>query len=96
MLINTGIIVEGGPPEELKGVVGHETGHIALGHNITRNAAYEGSGNVSLITMGLGALALFAGAPDAAMALIASAPQFQMLSFFKHTRSEEAPILIHI
>ena len=90
MFIHTGLIMEARTPEELKGVVGHETGHIALGHNITRNAAYEGSGNVSLITMGLGALALFAGAPDAAMALIASAPQFQMLSFFKHTRSEEA------
>ena len=40
--------------------------------------------------MGLGALALFAGAPDAAMALFGSAPQFGMLSFFKYTRSEEA------
>jgi predicted Zn-dependent protease len=90
MFINTGLIMAADTPEELKGVVGHEIGHIALGHNITRQAAYEGTGNVSLITMGLGALALFAGAPDAAMALFASAPQFQMLSFFKHTRAEEA------
>jgi predicted Zn-dependent protease len=90
MFINTGLIMASETPEELKGVVGHETGHIALGHSITRQAAYEGSGNVSLVTMGLGALALFAGAPDAAMALFASAPQFQMLSFFKHTRPEEA------
>jgi predicted Zn-dependent protease len=90
MFINTGLIMAADTPEELKGVVGHEIGHMALGHNITRQAAFEGSGNVSLITMGLGALALFAGAPDAAMALFASAPQFQMLSFFKHTRPEEA------
>ena len=90
MFIHTGLIMTAETPEELKGVIGHEIGHIALGHNITRQAAYAGSGNVSLVTMGLGALALFAGAPDAAMALFASAPQFQMLSFFKHTRSEEA------
>lgn len=90
MFIHTGLIMAAETPEELKGVIGHEIGHIALGHNITRQAAYEGAGNVSLITMGLGALALFAGAPDAAMALLASGPQFQMLSFFKHTRSEEA------
>jgi predicted Zn-dependent protease len=90
MFINTGLIMATDTPEELKGVIGHEIGHIALGHNITRQAAYEGTGNVSLITMGLGALALFAGAPDAAMALFASAPQFQLLSFFKHTRPEEA------
>lgn len=90
MFIHTGLIMESETPEELKGVIGHEIGHIALGHNVTRQAAYENSGNVSLITMGLGALALFAGAPDAALALLGSAPQFGMMSFFKHTRSEEA------
>ena len=37
----------------------------------------------SLITLGLGALALFAGAPDAAMALFGSAGQFGMLTAFK-------------
>ena len=90
MFIHTGLIMEAETPEELKGVIGHEIGHIALGHSVTREAAYASSGNVSLITMGLGALALFAGAPDAALALFGSAPQFQMLSIFKHTRSEEA------
>jgi len=90
LFLHTGLIMRADTPEELKGVIGHETGHIALGHSVTRTAALNESGNISLITMGLGALALFAGAPDAAMALIASAPQFQMLSFFKHTRSEEA------
>lgn len=90
MFLHTGLIMEVRSPEELKGVIGHETGHIALGHNVTRQVAAEGSGNISLITMGLGALALFAGAPDAALALFGSASQFGMLSFFKHTRSEEA------
>jgi predicted Zn-dependent protease len=90
MFLHTGLILEVRTPEELKGVIGHETGHIALGHNVTREAAFSNSGNISLITMGLGALALFAGAPDAALALFGSAPQFQMMNFFKHTRSEEA------
>jgi predicted Zn-dependent protease len=90
MFIYTGLIMEAGTPEELKGVIGHEIGHMALGHSVTRQDAYANSGNVSLVTMGLGALALFAGAPDAALALFASAPQFGMMSFFKHTRSEEA------
>lgn len=90
MFIHTGLIMEASSPEELKGVIGHEIGHIALAHSVTREAAIANSGSVSLITMGLGALALFAGAPDAALALFGSAPQFQMLSVFKHTRSEEA------
>lgn len=90
MFLHTGLIMEARTPGELKGVIAHETGHMALGHNITRNAAMGNAGNVSLITMGLGALALFAGAPDAALALFGSASQFGILSFFKHTRSEEA------
>ncbi len=90
MFLHTGLIMEARSPGELKGVMAHETGHMALGHSVTREAAYGNSGNVSLITMGLGALALFAGAPDAALALFGSAPQFAMMSFFKHTRSEES------
>lgn len=90
MYVNTGLIMESRNPGELKGVIAHETGHMALGHNITRPAAMGNAGNVSLITMGLGALALFAGAPDAALALFGSAGQFGILSFLKHTRSEEA------
>jgi len=90
MFVYTGLIMQSRTPEELKGVIAHETGHIALGHNVTRQAAYGASGNVSLITMGLGVIALFAGAPDAALALFGSAPQFGLMSFFKHTRAEES------
>ncbi len=90
MFVYTGLILHSRTPEELKGVMAHEIGHIALGHNITRPAAAGASSGISLITMGLGALALFVGAPDAAMALFGSASQFGMLTFFKFTRAEEA------
>lgn len=90
MLVYTGLILESKTPEELKGVIGHETGHIALHHSVTREAAMGAAGGTQLITMGLGALALFAGAPDAAMALFGSASQFGMLTFFKYTRAEES------
>jgi predicted Zn-dependent protease len=42
------------------------------------------------VTLGLGALALAVGAPDAAMALFGSAGQFGMLTMFKFTRAEES------
>lgn len=90
MFVYTGLIMQSRTPEELKGVIGHEIGHIALGHNVTRQAAYGASGNISLVTMGLGVIALFAGAPDAALALFGSAPQFGLMSFFKFTRAEES------
>ncbi|HOY76812.1 MAG TPA: M48 family metalloprotease [Hyphomonadaceae bacterium] len=90
MFVYTGLIMQSRTPEELKGVMAHEIGHIALGHNITRPAAAGASSGISLVTMGLGALALFVGAPEAAMALFGSASQFGMLTFFKFTRAEEA------
>ena len=90
MFINTGTIMESETPEQLKGVMAHETGHIALGHNVTRYDAMGAAQGTSLVTLGLGALAIFAGAPDAAMALFGSAGQFGMLTFFKFTRAEES------
>lgn len=90
MFLHTGLIMESRTPEELKGVIAHETGHIAGGHSVTREAAMGAASGTSLITMGLGALALFAGAPDAALALFGSAPQFGLMTIFKFTRVEES------
>jgi predicted Zn-dependent protease len=90
MMVTTGMILQTDTPEQLKGVMAHETGHLAAGHNVSRpNLGGAGTG-VSIITMGLGALAIAAGAPDAAMALFASAPQFSMLTVVKYVRAEES------
>jgi predicted Zn-dependent protease len=91
MFLHTGLIMESRTPEELKGVIAHETGHIAGGpQRHARSGDGRRLGHVSLITMGLGALALFAGAPDAALALFGSAPQFGLMTIFKFTRVEES------
>jgi predicted Zn-dependent protease len=90
MFLFTGMIMEAKTPEQLKGVIAHETGHMAGGHNVTRAQSMSAASSTSLITLGLGAIALAAGAPDAAMALFASANQFGMLTAFKFTRAEES------
>lgn len=90
IFINTGLIIKAPSPEALKGVIAHETGHIVLGHNVTRPQAMGAAQGTSLITLGLGVLAMAAGAPDAAMGLFGSAQQFGMMTFFKFTRVEEA------
>jgi predicted Zn-dependent protease len=88
--VNTGIIIATDTPETLKGVLAHETGHIALGHATTRAGAAQAAGGVSLISMGLGVLAMAAGHPDAGVALMASSSEFGALTFFKYTRVEES------
>ncbi|MEZ5936669.1 MAG: Rne/Rng family ribonuclease [Hyphomonadaceae bacterium] len=88
--INTGTIMAAETPEQLKGVIAHETCHMACGHAVTRDEAFRAGSNMSIVSMGLGVLAMAAGAPDAGMAILASGQQFGLLTIFKHTRTEES------
>lgn len=90
MFLNTGIILEAKAPNQLKGVIAHETGHIAGGH-LARSTQAERSAMVpAYISIALGIAAIAAGAPDAGAALLASSRQFALLSFFTYTRIQEA------
>lgn len=87
--INTGTIILADTPEQLKGVIAHETGHIAGGHNVTFASTARAANGTSLISMGLGVIAIAAGAPDAGMALLGSAQEFGALTAFKFMRQDE-------
>jgi predicted Zn-dependent protease len=87
--INTGTIMEADTPEQLKGVIAHETGHMASGINARIGGIASAAAGTSLISIGLGVLAMAAGAPDAGMALIASGQQFGTLTAFRYLRYEE-------
>lgn len=90
MFFHTGLLVKAETPQEVLGVMAHEAGHIIGGHNITRSQAIGAAQGTSWIALGLGVLAAAAGAPDAAMALVASSQQLATLTFFKYTRIEES------
>lgn len=88
--LHTGLIMASDNARQVKGVIAHETCHIACGHTVTRSRAANVASRPALISIGLGVLAIAAGAPDAGAALIASSQQFAALNFFVHTRAEEA------
>ncbi|MEM1087359.1 MAG: M48 family metalloprotease [Pseudomonadota bacterium] len=88
--LNAGLIMEADNSAQVIGVIAHETCHIACGHTVTRTRAAQVSSRPALISIGLGVLAIAAGAGDAGAALIASSQQFAALNFFVHTRAEEA------
>ncbi|MEM1106369.1 MAG: M48 family metalloprotease [Pseudomonadota bacterium] len=88
--LHTGLLMAAETPGQIKGVIGHETCHIACGHTVSRSRAAQVSSRPALISIGLGVLAIAAGAGDAGAALIASSQQFAAVNFFKHTRAEEA------
>ena len=70
IFVHTGLILAADNPNEVIGVLAHETGHIAGGHLARSREAINRSLGTALISIGLGVLAIAAGAPDAGAALI--------------------------
>lgn len=90
MFVHTGLILSAENPNQLKGVIAHETGHIAGGHLVRSREAMGKAMAPALISIGLGVLAMAAGAPDAGAALFSGSSQFAMASFFIHTKTQES------
>lgn len=90
IFIHTGLILAADNPNEIIGVMAHETGHIAGGHLArSRDAARRAMGP-ALISIGLGVLAVAAGAPDAGAALIAGSGGVAQADFVRHTQVQES------
>ncbi len=90
MFLHTGIITNAETPNELIGVIAHETGHMAGGHLARSDDAIKKASRPMILTMGLGILAAVAGAPDAAAVIISGAQKNGAVTFFAYTRVLEA------
>lgn len=89
MGVYTGLILESETPNQLQGVLAHETGHLAAGH-VVRSGEMSAAGmKPFLLTMGLGVLAAIAGAPDAAAGLAGSASYFGAIGALGYSREQE-------
>ncbi len=90
MFITTGLLMQADGPEEVMGVIAHETGHIAGGHLIRLRSAIREAQIKSLIAMLLGAAA-GAAARDSrvAMSAISLGNSLVQGTFFRYTRSQE-------
>ncbi|QNL18584.1 M48 family metalloprotease [Hyphobacterium sp. CCMP332] len=90
IFMHTGTILEATDPLQIKGVLAHETGHIAGAHLARTGEAMNQAAIPMFATLGLGVLAAFAGEGGAAGALMASSQQFGALQFFTYTRTQES------
>ncbi|MGE3143724.1 MAG: M48 family metalloprotease, partial [Hyphomonadaceae bacterium] len=90
IFVHTGLILAAENPNQLIGVVAHETGHIAGGHLARSSEAMRRSMGPALISIGLGILAIAGGAGDAGAALISGAPAFAQGNFVRHTQVQES------
>lgn len=90
IFIHTGLIVAADTPAQLKGVIAHETGHIAGAH-LARSREAQGQAYIPVLaSIALGVLAIAAGAPDAGVALIAGSQQFGLASLARFTQVQES------
>ncbi len=87
--VNTGLILQTENPNELMGVIAHETGHMAGGHPARSADMMRAGLKPMLLTMGLGLMAMLAGAPDAGAALLGSANYFGELGALGYSREQE-------
>ena len=90
IFVHTGLILAAETPNEIIGVLAHETGHIAGGHLARSREAMGQSMTAALISIGLGVIALAAGAPDAGAVLISGAQGVAMGNFVRHTQVQES------
>lgn len=91
IFLNTGLIIKTENPNQLIGVIAHETGHIASGHLVRQNEAMRGATATRMLTFGLGILAAIAAPdPSAAAGLFYSADYFAALQMMSYTRVQES------
>ncbi len=89
LFINTGLIMRATDPEELAGVIAHETGHIAGGHLSRGLQAQQNAGISTVAGMLLGAAAAVAGAPELGTAIMAGGATVGQRGLLKFSRTQE-------
>lgn len=90
MFVHTGLITQVETPDELIGVIAHETGHMAGGHLVKRREEFDNMSMPVIASMILGVGAIAAGAGDAGMALIMGSQHIATRSLLAFTREQEA------
>jgi predicted Zn-dependent protease len=90
IFVNAGLIIQLKTPNQVIGVLAHETGHIA-GGDLTKDTRVMNKAMIPmLIGMAVGVAAMALGAGNAGMAAIGLGQQAAMESFLTFSRAQEA------
>ncbi|MBE7637171.1 M48 family metalloprotease [Sneathiella sp. P13V-1] len=90
MFFFTGLLERVENPNQLKGVIAHETGHISGGHLARTQEALRNASTKSILGYLLGAAVIFAGGGKAGAAVIGGAQAEAQKSFLKYSREQES------
>ncbi len=90
MFLHTGLILESDYPNELIGVIAHETGHIAGGHLARTQDAMASASIPVYLGAAIGLGLMVAGLPEAGMAIMFGSQHVAMRNFLSYSRIQEA------
>lgn len=88
--IHSGLIDAADTANEVQGVIAHELGHITGGHIIRSSEGISKAGNISILSMILGAAAVLAGASEAGLGVIAAGQQAAIGKYLAFSRVQES------
>ena len=90
IFINSGLIMQTQSPEQLIGVIAHETGHIEGGHLTRVRSAMEHSSAATILSAIIGAaVTVGTGRGDLTKAIIAGGGEYARRAFMQFSRSQE-------
>ena len=90
VFMHTGMITTLKTPNELKGVIAHETGHISGSHLVRGPDAAAKAEIPMIIGMLAGVAAIAAGAPDIGLGILIGAQSVAQREFLAYTRVQES------
>jgi len=90
IFVNTGSFLQLQTPNQLIGILAHETGHIAGGHIIRDSSAIRKAAIPMLLGIALGAAVMAMGGGEAGMGIMALGQQAAQAQFFQFSRAQEA------
>ena len=77
-------------PNQLKGVIAHEAGHIAGGHIVRSDYGNRSAYGAMLIAAGIGIAAILAGEAEAGAMVLGGSQQFGQLEALAYSRTNES------
>jgi predicted Zn-dependent protease len=90
IFLHSGIILQSDTPNQLKGVIAHETGHIAGGHIVRSDYGNRSAYGAMLIAAGIGIAAILAGEAEAGAMVLGGSQQFGQLEALAYSRTNES------
>ena len=90
IFVNTGLLQQLHSPNEVIGVLAHETGHIAGGHLVRDSSAISKAMVPMLLGVAAGVAAMIAGAGEGGMVLMGLGMSASQAQFLQFSRAQEA------